>query len=108
MLFRSVVTYTEGVVLVKDIIKTSCYPNPVDSQLVINIELKNSTKLGLKIFDMSGKMVAEVFKKKQFNEGKNEEFVNVRNLNLAPGVYNYVIESKKGKALATNKFVVVK
>ena len=103
-----VVTYTEGVVLVKDVIKTYCYPNPTDNQLFINFELKNSMKLCLKIFDSNGKMVAEVFKKKQFNDGKNEEVVNVRNLNLVPGVYTYLIESKKGKALATNKFVVLK
>lgn len=103
-----IVSYTEGVILIKDVLKTFAYPNPTDNQLFINFELKNSAKLCLKIFDNTGKMVGEIFKKKHFAEGLNETMINVRSLNLSAGNYTYVIENKKGKAMARNKFVVVK
>lgn len=97
-----------GTAMKKDIITTFCYPNPADNQLIIQFELKKAMKLNLRIFDSTGKMVAEVFRKKDFPEGKNEQVVDIQSLNLPAGVYTYLIENKRGKDLAVNKFSVVK
>jgi Secretion system C-terminal sorting domain len=101
-------TNTEGVIRSKNILQTSCYPNPVDSQLVINFDLVEPKKLCIKIFDISGKMVSEVLKKKEFKEGKNEAIIDIKSLNLPSGTYTYLIEGKWGRDLASNRFVVVR
>ena len=98
---------TEGASLSKEITKTSCYPNPVDNQLFVRFELRSSAKLSLRLYDTTGKLVASVFEKKHFQSGKNEEAVDLRHLNLPSGTYIYTIESRRGKALATNRFVKV-
>lgn len=96
---------TEGESLSKEISKTSCYPNPVDNQLFVRFDLRNSAKLSLRLYDTSGKLVATVFEKKGFQSGKNEEAIELRNMNLPSGNYIYTIENKRGKPLATNRFV---
>ncbi|MBL7813747.1 MAG: T9SS type A sorting domain-containing protein [Saprospiraceae bacterium] len=98
---------TEGESLSKDVTKTSCYPNPVDNQLFVRFELRNSAKLTLRLYDTTGKVVATIFEKRAFQSGKNEEMIDLKNLNLPSGVYIYTIESKKGKPLATNRFVKI-
>ena len=98
---------TEGASLSKDIMKTSCYPNPVDNQLFVRFELRSSAKLNLHVYDTTGKIVATVFEKKHFQSGKNEEAIDLQNLNLPSGTYIYVLENKKGKPLANNRFVKI-
>ena len=98
---------TEGAALSKEIMKTSCYPNPVDNQLFVRFELRSSAKLNLRVYDTTGKIVATVFEKKHFQSGKNEEAIDLRNLNLPSGTYIYVLENKKGKPLANNRFVKI-
>jgi Secretion system C-terminal sorting domain len=96
---------TEGVSLSKDIEKTYCYPNPAQDELTVAFELRTAQKLCLKIYNSAGKEVAKVFKKKSFLEGKFEELVPIRNYNMPAGIYTYILMSKKGKQLATNRFV---
>lgn len=98
---------TEGSSFSREIMKTSCYPNPVDNQLFVRFELRSSAKISLRVYDTTGKMVATIFEKKYFQSGKNEEAIDLRNLNLPSGTYIYTIESKRGKALANNRFVKI-
>ena len=53
-----------------------------------------------------GKLVQTVFEKKKFEEGRNTETVNLTN--LAAGAYVYVLQNKRGKTVASGRFVVVK
>jgi hypothetical protein len=98
---------TEGSSLAKEISKTSCYPNPVDNQLFVRFDLRSAAKLTLRIYDTTGKLVATIFEKKAFQGGKNEEAIDLRTLNLPSGTYIYTIESKRGKALANNRFMKI-
>lgn len=104
----SLLTHTEGVVLNKSVSNTYCYPNPTQNQLVIHFELKEAKKLCIRIFDASGKTVAEVARKKEFKEGINEVTIDTQALNLPSGTYTYLIESKWGKDYATQRFMVAK
>jgi hypothetical protein len=96
---------TEGVALSSDIVKTYCYPNPAGDELTIVFELRNPLKLCLKIYDASGKQVVKVFSKKSFTEGKFEENIILSKYNLPSGTYTYILMDKKGKQLATNRFI---
>ncbi len=98
---------TEGSSLSKEIAKTSCYPNPVDNQLFVRFELRNSAKLSLRIYDVTGKLMSTVFEKKHFQSGKNEEAIDLKSLNLPSGSYLYTIENKRGKVLANNRFAKI-
>jgi Secretion system C-terminal sorting domain len=96
---------TEGVSLSKEIEKTYCYPNPAQEDITIVFELKTAMKLCLKIYDAAGKEVFTVFKKKMFMEGKFEEAVSLKNDKMPSGTYTYILMNKKGKQLASNRFV---
>ena len=96
---------TEGVALSSEIIKTYCYPNPSQDELNVVFELKTAAKLCLNVIDASGRVVAKVFSKKSFTEGKFEEVVQMKKYNLPAGTYTYVLLNKKGKQLASNRFV---
>jgi Secretion system C-terminal sorting domain len=95
---------TEGP-LQKEITQTYAYPNPAQDDLTIVFDLNKAQKLCLFIYDASGKVVAKVFKKKMFGEGKFEEVVPIKSYNLPSGAYTYTLMNKKGKPLATNRFV---
>jgi hypothetical protein len=99
--------YTEGESKSREITKTTCFPNPVDNQLFVQFDLKKSAKLSLRLFDTSGKLIHTAFEKKSFTPGRFEEMIDMRLLNLPTGIYNYVIENRHGRPLATNRFVFV-
>ena len=97
---------TEGSSESKNIAAISAYPNPTTSDLTISFETVASQKLSLRICDTSGKYVLTAFEKKKFEQGKYTEMVNLKN--LATGTYAYVLQSKRGKVLASGKFVLIK
>jgi Secretion system C-terminal sorting domain/BNR/Asp-box repeat len=97
---------TEGGTLSKNIAAISAYPNPATSDLTVNFETIGSQKLSLRICDTSGKLILSAFEKKKFDEGKNTEIVNLTN--VAAGTYMYVLQNKRGKTVASGKFVLVK
>ena len=97
---------TEGGILSKNIAAISAYPNPTTSDLTVNFETIGSQKLSLKICDTTGKLIQTAFEKKKFDEGKNTEIVNLTN--VAAGAYMYVLQNKRGKTVASGKFVLVK
>jgi hypothetical protein len=95
---------TEGPLL-KDIAQINAFPNPTQDDLTITFEVNVAQKLCLYLYDASGKVVAKVFKKKMFGVGKFEEVVSLKTYNLPSGAYTYTLMNKKGKQLATNRFV---
>ncbi len=95
----------EGAILSKEITKTSYYLKPVDNQLFVRFELCKSTKLTLRLSDVTGKIVSTAFEKKAFKKGKHEEMIDLKNSHLPADTYIYTIENKRGKILARNRFV---
>jgi Secretion system C-terminal sorting domain/BNR/Asp-box repeat len=97
---------TEGGTLSKNIAAISAYPNPTTSDLTVNFETIGAQKLSLRICDTSGKLIQTAFEKKKFDEGKNTEIINLAN--VATGTYMYVLQNKRGKTVASGRFVLVK
>lgn len=75
------------------------YPNPVREQLNLNIELQESGRYFLSIFDLNGKELQR--KTIQLQSGKNQESLNVSN--LAAG--NYAVRLSDGERVKTQQIV---
>jgi Secretion system C-terminal sorting domain/BNR/Asp-box repeat len=97
---------TEGGVVSKNIAAINASPNPTTGDISINFETIGAQKLTLKVCDSMGKVILTAFKKKEFENGKNTETLNLSN--LAAGTYMYVLQNKRGKTVASGQFVLVK
>lgn len=97
---------TEGSSESKNIASITAYPNPTTGDLMLNFESLASQKLNLRVCDATSKCVLTAFEKKKFEQGKYTEIVNVKS--LAAGTYTYVLQGKRGKIVASGRFVVVK
>jgi flagellar hook assembly protein FlgD len=78
-------------------VSVKCYPNPFNEQITIEIQFAESQKLDVKIYDVTGKLVRNLYKGESEErkvlvwDGKNEQGTKV-----VPGSYllkaNEVIE----------------
>ena len=76
------------------------YPNPVNDLLNISIETKGIKNIFFRIFDSSGKCLAD--ENQGTNNGTATKQLNVSN--LAPGVY-FVSIYEDGRKVKTEKFI---
>jgi len=85
-------------------VKMNAYPNPATENTTIEYTLeKNSTNVGLTVFDQTGRKVME----NSYNDQAAGVYkVNMNGVNLAPGVYFYQLRAN-GNAV-TSKFTVAK
>lgn len=82
-------------------LNANAYPNPMSSYGNITYTLENSTNVSIKIFDLAGREVLNVF------EGNQEAGDHNANLNvgdLKKGIYLYRITA--GDVTATNKLII--
>lgn len=79
------------------------YPNPVSTTATIDYILSSTQNVSVKIFDMAGRMVANVFEGKQ---EAGEQSVKFDVSSLENGIYFYQLNA--GELSATNKIVVKK
>jgi hypothetical protein len=79
------------------------YPNPFNPSTVIRYQLPNSANVTLKVFDVTGKEVAEVVNGYQT---AGEHSVEFNAANLPSGVYFYRLSA--GNHTATRKMMLVR
>jgi hypothetical protein len=84
---------TVGIVDIPSDAQIGVYPNPAESYAVIGIKVQNQTKVSLKIYDISGKVVYSN-ESPVLNIGQNE--ININTSNFAPGVYTIVANTNSG------------
>lgn len=101
----AITTYSVGLgeELSSNKLSASSYPNPVSNEGVITYTLVNSEDVSVKIFDMAGRMVANVFEGKQ---DAGEQAVKFDASNLESGIYFYQLNA--GEVSVTNKIIVKK
>lgn len=68
------------------------YPNPFNPVTTIRFGLPEDGFVNLKIYDISGREVAELIRSKYYNAGIFSYIFNVSDFNLASGVYFYKFE----------------
>ncbi len=66
--------------------------------------MKISIKKRFNIVDTAGKLVSTVFEKKKFDNGQNKETIKLSD--VAAGTYIYVLQNRRGKTVASGKFVL--
>ncbi len=73
------------------------HPNPMQAQAIFQITCKEPTTLALKIYDISGRMVADVFAGRKFSSGTNDFSFENDHGTLQPGMYLAELSSSTGK-----------
>jgi len=99
--FQKPVGIQEGEVLERKLETLSIYPNPVSSYAHLDLELPNSTKVVLNIFDIKGQKIQV---KDLGVQSKGKHTFKVDTQNLSSGTY--VIQVLSGSSSGTAKFVV--
>jgi hypothetical protein len=95
---------TEGGVGSKNIATVSVFPNPTSGDLTLSFETIGAQKLSLRIYDTAGKLVETVFEKKKFDNGANKETIKLSN--ATADTYIYVLQNRRGKTVASGRFVL--
>ena len=86
------ITSIEKNILQKSEIVISNYPNPFNSNTVINYAIPNQSLVELKVFDVLGKEVATLVNKEQSAGSYQVQFTS-NNLQLTSGVYFYQLRA---------------
>lgn len=79
------------------------YPNPLNNIATIQYELTETKNVSIKVFDIYGQQVSELFNSKQ-NEGQHQIFFD--GSKLIDGVY--IIEIKTDNQIANRKLLLIK
>ncbi len=78
------------------------YPNPVDKEMHIDIDLKRDEELQIRVADVNGRNIYDGGLLPYFT-GKNKTEIPMRN--MPPGLYIYYITNKEGITYVTGKVV---
>ncbi|MEO8664423.1 MAG: choice-of-anchor V domain-containing protein [Ignavibacteria bacterium] len=71
------------------------YPNPFNPETRIDFDIRNSTRIDLQIFDISGKKIADLIKNKLYSAGNYSVTFNAAQFNLTSGAYFYKLSGEK-------------
>jgi hypothetical protein len=80
------------------------YPNPFNPSTVISFNLKESSTISLRIFNMLGREVVTLIDKDRKSSGLHNYTFNAEN--LSSGIYIYRLETDK--AVLTKKLTLIK
>jgi hypothetical protein len=69
-------------------------PNPFYQTTWIKFNLKSSSKINLKVYDILGNEVAVLYHDEFFKSGNYDYIFNATTYNLNPGVYYYKLSSE--------------
>ncbi len=78
------------------------YPNPVESQTTVALRAERTIRANLKIVDLQGRVVAEMFNNRELHAGRHSFNLSTARYNMAPGRYYVLLEAdgqKRAKAL---------
>lgn len=81
------------------------YPNPSNPSTIISYQLEESTIVSLKIYDLLGKLVAELVNEYK-EQGNYKITFNPNDFNLGSGVYFYRLST--GEKYITKKMILLK
>ncbi|MGB0347619.1 MAG: Ig-like domain-containing protein, partial [Balneolaceae bacterium] len=70
------------------------YPNPFNPSTRINFELPNSSQVQLKVYDMTGRIVATLINNEMMTSGAHSIKFDAKN--LSSGVYFYSLQTQEG------------
>ena len=79
------------------------YPNPIQEQSIVTFSLDHSQKVNLQLFDMTGRVIAEIFSG-TLSEGAHQFPVQGNNF-LLSGMYFVKLTTSEGRS-ATQKLLV--
>ncbi|MBS1515503.1 MAG: T9SS type A sorting domain-containing protein [Bacteroidetes bacterium] len=82
------------------------YPNPFNPETKIKFSIPEAQSVSLRVYDIQGKMVAELFSDAALTTGTYEVNFNSGNFNLSSGTYYYTL--KTDKFTQTKKLTIVK
>jgi hypothetical protein len=81
-----------------------CYPNPFNPSTSIKFSLPDVMEVSIKIYDINGKLVANLIDNVSFVPGYHN--VDFNAINYSSGIYIYVLETEN--SLHTNKMILIK
>jgi hypothetical protein len=81
------------------------FPNPVQAITTIELDTKKEANYSLAVYDLTGRLMAEIWKNELCPAGKHFVNLNVQQWNLQPGIYYYVL--KHEQEVSTKKLMVV-
>jgi len=84
----------------------SNYPNPFQGQTYLSFKLHNPAQISLKIYDVRGRVVANLINKKFYGIGEYLEHFSPAGLNLPAGSYFYVLS--KGDETLRKKMIYIR
>lgn len=93
----------------KNISNLQIFPNPVNDIAIISFSLENDANISLKVIDMNGKVVSDIFEDDLMQAGNNEiswKIIDSNGNKLSPGIYNIMLSV--GGSSSTIKVVVSK
>ncbi|MGB3019142.1 MAG: choice-of-anchor V domain-containing protein [Ignavibacteria bacterium] len=93
-------------VIAEDFVLEQNYPNPFNPETKINFSLSKSGNVSLKVYDATGKTVANLINNEFRGAGDFEMNFNSANYGLNSGVYFYELRTKQGSAV--RKMLIVK
>lgn len=70
------------------------FPNPVEKELTVRFDLKESRNIQISIYDLEGNKIMD-FKKAGYNSGVNTEFLDLTK--LVPGIYIIAVQSENNE-----------
>jgi len=94
IIYRGPVSSVEEEITPKDFTLYQNYPNPFNAQTTIRFELKNQSKVQLRIFNSVGELV-ETLVDREIGSGTHEViFDSNRHRSIASGVYYYNLQTE--------------
>ena len=81
-------------------------PNPVAGETVFSFKLHTPSEISIRIFDISGRIVATVVDQRSYGAGKHKVVYDPSTHHLSPGTYVY--ELSAGESVVRRKMMVVK
>ena len=94
----------ESVISTSSISLSQNTPNPFYQTTCITFNLKNASKINLRIYDVLGNEIGVLLKDEFYNSGHYDYVFNATTYHLKPGVYYYELNSEEYKI--TKKMVV--
>ncbi len=83
------------------------FPNPFNPVTTITFALPVDSKINLKVYDVTGKLVANIIQNEFYATGFYDVEFNSENFNLSSGIYFYSLESE-GTLIDTKRMVLIK
>lgn len=83
------------------------FPNPYNPSTTITFSLPVDANVNLKVYDVTGKLVADIIQNRFYLSGFYDVNFNSESYNLSSGIYFYSLESD-GKLIDTKRMVLIK